>query len=202
MENDALIVVNYNRTVLISKIIKTVSSFNDMPHLFIVDNNSDEKNLYDLKKIEKENTNERIHFLYNDSNLGYAKGNNTALYAIPQYMDCKHAFIMNPDIILKDGILEEIDKFLDETENVGAVSVPHLDDKLEFSQLQGWQIPDYKLELKTSFILGRRAYYKKQPKNFTKDVNKIDAIDGSFYGLNYDTFKKIGFLDPNTFLFY
>lgn len=202
MENDALIVLNYNRTVLISKIIKNISSFKDMPHLFIVDNNSDEKNLYDLKKIEKDNQSERIHFIYNNVNLGYAKGNNVALNKIEEYMDCKHVFIMNPDIILKDGILERIDEFLDETKNVGAVSIAHLDDRLEFSEMQGWMIPDYSIELKKSFILGRKSYYKKQPIKFDKEVNKIDAIAGSFFGLNYNTFKELGFFDPNTFLYY
>ncbi len=202
MENDALIVLNYNRTVLIKKIIENVSSFKNMPHLFIVDNASDEKNLDDLKTIEKNNKNEFIHFIYSDKNLGYAKGNNLALELIPSYLDCNNVFIMNPDVILKDGIIEHIDEFIKNHENVGAVSVAHVDDRLVFSQRQGWHLPTYKEELKTSFLLGRKAYYKKLPIKFDDEVNKIDAIDGSFFGINYQLFKELGFFDPKTFLYY
>ena len=34
------------------------------------------------------------------------------------------------------------------------------------------------------------------------DVNKIDVVDGSFFGIKYDLFKSLGFFDENTFLYY
>lgn len=202
MKSDALIVLNYNRTNLIAKIINDVSNFESMPQLFIVDNKSDEANVKDLKLLEESNKNEKIHFIYNDSNLGYAKGNNVALKLIPNYLECNNVFIMNPDVILKDGIIEYISNFIDNHKDAGVVTIVHVDNKLNFSQRQGWPLLTYKDELKTSFLFGRKRYYKKIPTSFKDDVNKIDVVDESFFGINYQLFKELGFFDENTFLYY
>ena len=201
MEN-ALIVLNYNRTNLIEEIIKTVEAFKNMPHLFIVDNNSNEENRNKIKELDSINKNEKIHFIYNDINLGYAKGNNEALKVIDNYLDCQNVFMMNPDIILKDGILDYISNFINETKDAGVVTIAHVDGNLKFSQRQGWPLMTFKDEIKTSFLIGRKKYYKKLPIKFDNDINKIDVIDGSFFGINYQLFKSIGFFDPNTFLYY
>ncbi len=200
--SDAVVVLNYNRTNLIKKIIDNLSNLTDEFHLFIVDNNSDEKNLYDLKKIDKENENDKIHFIYNEYNLGYSKGNNAALRKISNYIDCENVFIMNPDVILKDGNIKFISKFIKNHKDAGVVTIAHLDDRLKFSQRQGWDLVSYKDELKTSFLIGRKRYYKKIKTSFIDDVNKIDVVDGSFFGIKYDLFKSLGFFDENTFLYY
>ena len=202
MKENALIVLNYNRSNLIENIIKTVEAFKIMPHLFIVDNNSDEDNKKHLKKLEDDNKSNKIHFIYNLNNLGYAKGNNIALERIEEYLDCKNVFIMNPDVILKDGIIDYISDFINNHNDAGVVTIAHVDGALEFSQRQGWPLIKYKDELKTSFLLGRKSYYKKLPIKFDNDINKIDVIDGSFFGIDYKLFKELGFFDENTFLYY
>jgi len=202
MKENALIVLNYNRSNLIENIIKTVEAFKIMPHLFIVDNNSDEDNKKYLKRLEEFNENEKIHFIYNLNNLGYAKGNNIALNKIEDYLDCKNVFIMNPDVILKDGIIDYISDFINNHNDAGVVTIAHVDGALNFSQRQGWPLVKYKDELKTSFLLGRKSYYKKLPIKFDNDINKIDVIDGSFFGIDYKLFKELGFFDEKTFLYY
>ena len=202
MKENALIVLNYNCYNLIENIIKNIEAFNNMPHLFIVDNKSKEEDVLRLKELEKNNLNNKIHFIFNDKNLGYAKGNNVALRLIPNYLDCKNVFIMNPDVILKDGMIDYISNFINEHEDSGVVTIAHVDEKLNFSQRQGWHLVTYKEELKTSFYFGRKKYYKSIPLKFDQNENKIDVIDGSFFGIDYNLFKELGFFDENTFLYY
>ncbi len=200
--NDAVIVLNYNKSNLIKNIINKFLSFKDMPHLFIVDNKSDDINLPLLKNLENNINNNLIHFIYNDSNLGYAKGNNVALNLIYNEFSFDNVFIMNPDVIIEEEIINYISNFIKNNKDAGVVTIAHVDENFNFNQRQGWDIINYKTEIKTCFYLGRKSYYKKIPTKFDLDINKIDVIDGSFFGISLKLFFEINFFDPNTFLYY
>ena len=193
--------LNYNCSNLIIKAIESFKSFKKRIELFIVDNNSNISNKTILEEYEK-NKDDFVHIFYNKENLGFAKGNNVALRKIEDYIKCENVFILNPDVYINENIIETIDDFILKTPDCGAVSIEHRDGQNQFSQRQGWDLPDYKTELKTSFYFARKKYYKKIPICFNERINKVDAIDGCFYGINYDLFKSIGFLDENTFLYY
>ena len=193
--------LNYNCSNLIIKAIESFKSFKKRIELFIVDNNSNISNKTILEEYEK-NKDDFVHIFYNKENLGFAKGNNVALRKIEDYIKCDNVFILNPDVYINENIVETIDDFISKTPDCGAVSIEHRDGQNQFSQRQGWDLPDYKTELKTSFYFARKKYYKKIPICFNERINKVDAIDGCFYGINYDLFKSIGFLDENTFLYY
>lgn len=193
--------LNYNCSNLIIKAIESFKSFKKRIELFIVDNNSNISNKTILEEYEK-NKDDFVHIFYNKENLGFAKGNNVALRKIEDYIKCDNVFILNPDVYINENIVETIDDFISKTVDCGAVSIEHKDGQNQFSQRQGWNLPDYKTELKTSFYFARKKYYKKIPICFNERINKVDAIDGCFYGINYDLFKSIGFLDENTFLYY
>ena len=193
--------LNYNCSNLIIKAIESFKSFKKRIELFIVDNNSNLSNKTILEEYEK-NKDDFVHIFYNKENLGFAKGNNVALRKIEDYIKCENVFILNPDVYINENIVETIDDFILKTPDCGAVSIEHRDGQNQFSQRQGWDLPDYKTELKTSFYFARKKYYKKIPICFNERINKVDAIDGCFYGINYDLFKSIGFLDENTFLYY
>lgn len=193
--------LNYNCSNLIIKAIESFKSFKKRIELFIVDNNSNISNKTILEEYEK-NKDDFVHIFYNKENLGFAKGNNVALRKIEDYIKCDNVFILNPDVYINENIVETIDDFILKTPDCGAVSIEHRDGQNQFSQRQGWDLPDYKTELKTSFYFARKKYYKRIPICFNERINKVDAIDGCFYGINYDLFKSIGFLDENTFLYY
>lgn len=193
--------LNYNCSNLVLKAINTFKNFKNKIELFIVDNNSNESNKEVLKKYEEEKD-DFVHIFYNEENLGFAKGNNVALKKIEEFIKCDNVFILNPDVYINEDIIEQIDDFIKNTNDCGAVSIEHKDGKGGFSQRQGWDLPDYRTELKTSFYFLRKKYYKKIPICYSEKINKVDAIDGCFYGINYDLFKSIGFLDENTFLYY
>lgn len=117
--------------------------------LLIIDNGSVDKT---TKIIEEEYLpafKDKIKFVKNKSNLGFAFAHNQAIL----WTDSDYILVLNQDIILEPGFLEKAVKFLDEHHDAGSVSGKIL--RWEFKE-----IDDLKKSQKSDIIdsLGLRIY--------------------------------------------
>lgn len=77
--------------------------------VIIVDNASPNGTSADLKN--KYNNNDDVHVIYNEKNLGFAKGNNVGYKYAKNYYNPKFIVVMNSDILIKqDDFIKRIEK--------------------------------------------------------------------------------------------
>jgi len=82
--------------------------------LIIIDNASSDNTIEKLKKIKHDN----LHIYENETNFGYTKAVNQGI----KYSRGKNIFLLNPDTILKAGVLKKLNDFLNNNPSYGACS--------------------------------------------------------------------------------
>lgn len=86
--------------------------------LLVIDNGSSDKTVRIMEEQFVPIFGQRIRFLKNKENLGFAKAHNQALL----WTDSEYVLTLNQDVILADNFLTEAVKFMDQHKDVGAVS--------------------------------------------------------------------------------
>ena len=120
LRNVALIILNYNSADLTIKAAKHLLQFGTEVQLIIVDNcskdNSKEKIETEFKDVEN------VHLLFNDTNYGYAHGNNVGISYAEKLANIEFITIMNPDVIVDVITLEKLKGVLQSDKTVGFIT--------------------------------------------------------------------------------
>ena len=167
-KNISIIIVSFKSERVIKRCLKSIDK--DI-QVIIVDNSNDQlfKN-----KIEKEYKN--VRYIISKENIGMGAGNNLGI----KYAKSDFAFILNPDVILKDNTINEIIKAAN---NINSFSVlAPISDKQKY--------PNYNLFKKSDFNL--------------KNPFRVKSIDGYAMFLNLKKLKMLkgfNFFDENFFLY-
>lgn len=102
---------NYNSSEYTKDLIKSLAHFNNQLNypIIIVDNNSDEKNINELKLLKEGNQN--VHIILSHTNLGYFKGLNVGInYIRENFKEITHMVIGNNDLIFPKDFLDSLQK--------------------------------------------------------------------------------------------
>lgn len=102
----AFIVTNFNNSRHTFKMCQSINEFTDDSPIIIVDNNSVENDLINLKKIE--NTFHNVSIIYNSQNVGYFKGLNIGLEFVKKKFKVDVCVIGNNDLIFEKNFLNDI----------------------------------------------------------------------------------------------
>lgn len=86
--------------------------------LLVIDNGSVDKTCQIIENQFVPLLGQRIRFLKNKNNLGFAKAHNQALL----WTDSEYVLILNQDVILAENFIEELVDFLDKNPKAGAVT--------------------------------------------------------------------------------
>jgi N-acetylglucosaminyl-diphospho-decaprenol L-rhamnosyltransferase len=179
-----IIVLAYNSAHIIRNCLEKINF--DKYEVIVVDNASkDEMTSF----VEKNFSQAKLIKL--DKNVGYGNGNNVAL----EQVNTDFALILNPDAFIYeqdiDLILEAMIK--DETiASAGPVVLKKEEHRENQESFREW-LNDAEKDL--SGI--KDMYYEKLGDNIT-----VRFVSGAVLFLRMSIFKKIGFFDPNIFLFY
>ena len=107
----AFITINYNTKALVEDLINSLMGAN-LPFsysLTVVDNNSSDGSMDAISR------NPRVRIIHNDRNLGYGVAANQGVVATKSRYVC----VLNTDLILNNGALAAIWRFMEENETVG-----------------------------------------------------------------------------------
>lgn len=202
MKNVGIVILNYNSykdTIdLVSKLQN--QSIAEQLYILVVDNaspNDSYKCLYPLEK-----TYANIKVIQTAENLGYAKGNNFGLNYLDINVHPEYVAILNNDIVLPTDCFEKLIEKYKVLKNPAIISPKQLDiNKKEFLPYKLNSFLDDCLNLFYIF----KIFHKRNAMKF-KDTSghkamKVELIPGSFMFASFQTFKKMGFFYPNTFLF-
>lgn len=117
MKSIAIIILNWNNKVLTDVCIRSLKSQSYKNYnIFVVDNNSSDDSLPYLRRKYKD-----VKIIKNESNLGYAAGNNVG---IKEAIRCgyEYIYILNNDVELLPHSLELLINLLKTNKNIGVVA--------------------------------------------------------------------------------
>ena len=198
-----IVILNYNTYEITCELIRKILNFKSVDKIVLVDNDSKD----DFSDFCEEVNSNKLEYIKNDINLGYAGGNNIGLkYLYEKGYDV--AFIANPDVIFNNQTIELISNFLYKNRETYAIaSCSRTMNNMATGQY--WWIPKFSNCLLESIYIGRRYLdkrcIKKTYKTSSKDNKKhidVEVVGGAFFGCNLTKIKEINFFDENTFLWY
>ena len=178
---------------------KAIQSFLDTDlevRLYMVDNSPDD----DLNTLCDD---ERIVYIFNNENLGFAKGHNIAIRQI-QNESIFH-LILNPDVYFEKGVLEELTAYLDKNREVGLISpkILYPDGTLQYSCRMiptPFDMLIRRLGLLSSLFSKRIAFQEFRFTGYTQ-LMEVPFFHGCFLMLRNDVFQKTGLLDERYFMY-
>ncbi len=165
--------------------------------LYISDNSSN-------RNIQTLCNDERIEYIFNNSNKGFGYGHNVAIRKAEKEGSDYH-LIINPDIFYEEGNLEKMIFFMEKNKNAGLIMPKIL-------------FPDGSIQyvcklLPTPFNLFSRGFLpnfkwverinEKYEMRFTgyNKLIEVPYISGCFMVFRTKVFKKVGYFDENIFMY-
>lgn len=195
----AIIIVNYKVPWHLDQCLRSVFKHTQNFHIFLVHNPGDEKSIAVGDKFKKKYPSQ-ITIKINQENLGYVGGVNSAYQ---EAIEFERVCFLNPDSIVTSGWLQELNKVLDEKDEVVQVSPDsnqYYDESLLW-RLVRWQVKK-RWPLTGDKIYKYMLYFN--PPHTKEDLEFRDTGDafylfcGGFCNvIKSKYFKDLGyFLDP------
>jgi GT2 family glycosyltransferase len=180
-----IFILNWNSVESVNNCLNSVlASDYKIYRVILINNFSTELDLFELSKVYDQYKEKiEIYLVENNLNLGYAGGNNSGLDFLLRNNFLGDILILNPDVIISENTISEMNKAL--IEGIGIVTVRTLDTKgkilFDAIKLKGFQ-----------------------QKNIITDKNKIytDYSQGSCLMIKRDIINRIGLFDERFFLYW
>ncbi|EEY50277.1 glycosyl transferase family 2 [Vibrio cholerae CT 5369-93] len=179
-----ILILNWNSANDVANLLRSLekSAFLDFRVILVHNATSDQDAITELYKLYSKKF--EVHLVINDSNLGYAGGNNSGYEYIEKSGLAGDLAIINPDVELDKNTLSEMYNLLIK-EGVGGVMCRALNE-------QGGIIYDH-IEL-----VGFMSKYK-----ITKEEEvETDYLAGSCMMLKREVVSETGLFDPNFFMYW
>ncbi len=198
----AVILINYNSSTYTIKCIesilqKTSSDFNYK--IYVVDNNSEKADYYNLESYLKLNSNDKVSLHRSNINKGFGGGNMFGLQfaASSEYV----AFINNDTLFLND-CLEILYNFIKNKSSTAMVGGQSYDENnKEIISFDHYASTTRQIFGRIFLEIINSEKYPKRKKSY-QDPLKVNTVSGSFMLINRQYFNEIGGFDENLFLYY
>lgn len=211
----ALIILNYNTSLLTINTIRFLLDSDSDVQLVIVDNCSidDSRN-----KLSKEFSNvENVHLIFNDFNKGYANGNNIGIKYAKSLNNIKIIGVMNPDVTVDISVVRKMKRILLNRQDIGLITAKtYYNGVLRSPNECAWKTPGIHNIMLMSTIVG---FFVKKILNFMgkkdnfqgsydddyyeqEEIVKVDVVQGCFFMSRLTTLDAVHYLDDKTFLYY
>jgi hypothetical protein len=196
----SIIILNYRARGLLKECLKGIKLVKPELNfeIIVVDNASDDG----TRAMMKENFPE-IRFISSDKNLGYAKGNNLGI----KQASGRYVMIMNPDIVVFEGVFEKLVEFMDSRPEVGIVG-PKLLNPDKSLQYSCYRFPVFWEPVYRRTPVGKFGFAKKKlDEYFMKDfdhasVREVDWLLGGCFLIRRKALDEVGLLDERYFAYF
>ena len=175
----SVIIVNYNVKYFLEQCLYSVTKAmrNIEGEIIVIDNYSTDDSRSFFQNKFKE-----VNFIWNHSNVGFAKANNQAIkMASGQYI-----LFLNPDTIIPEDCLEKSIAFISSQKNNGALGIKMLDGSGKFLKESKRAFPDpmtslYKLTGLAKLFPHSKSFAKYHLGYLDKNKNhEVDVLAGAF----------------------
>jgi GT2 family glycosyltransferase len=199
----SIIIVNYKTFELTKNAINSILSNNcnyDY-EILVVDNNSGDGSLEKLEETFcNEIKNQKVTFIINESNKGFAHANNLAINS----SSSRYVLLLNSDTILLDNTLNKCLNFINAHNDVGAlgckVSLPN--GELDKACKRSFPNP-----INSFYRLFHIPYNNPNLNNYNLDnldddgIYEIDCLVGAFMLVKREVINQVGCLDDDYFMY-
>ena len=204
----AIIIVNFRTPDLACNCLHSLSSEVKVhsDHVIVIDNNSADDSIDRLSAtIEDQGWKPWATLLPQDSNLGFAAGNNTAIrYLLGQEIKPDYVMLLNPDTMVHTGSIERLTRFLDEHHDVGIVGA-QLENEDHVPQSSARRYPSVWSELESGARLGMLSTLLKKWQVALPILDvpcRCDWVSGAAMLIRRQVFESVGMMDENFFLYF
>jgi GT2 family glycosyltransferase len=143
---------------------------------------------------------------YAGQNLGYGKGHN---WSIQRCEPSKYFLILNPDVVISKGVIEELSQYLDRNPEVGMVC-PMVLNKDHTLQYLNKRQPNlvylflrrfYVYKIAIDVLKRRLDHYEMKDVGY-QEIHEVPFMTGAFMFCRMDVLKKVGGFDPRFFMYF
>lgn len=196
----SIIILNYRSKGLVKQCVKTIRLY---PHdcsyeIIVVDNDSGDG----VGGMLAENFPE-VRFIASPANVGYAAGNNLGIAEARG----RYVLIMNPDITVRPGSIDEMVRFMDRNPDVGVMGpkLLHPDGTVDHScyRFPRWTTPIYRRTPAGRLGIGRREVGRYVMSDYDHQESRdVDWLLGAVLMVRKSAMDKVGPLDDRYFLYF
>lgn len=191
--NNCLIILNYNDSERVQKLVEKVSGYQLLQHILVVDNCSTDHSYEKLTLLK----NDKVDVIRNHRNSGYAAGNNYGAEYAQDRWGPDILFFANPDVFFEDRTVEAIEAALCQDTSY-AVAAALVKDGYNV-----WDLPGYWGTLRMLFLVSfslHKARIKRKLKR-GGGIQEAGVVEGSFFAVKASIFWEIQGFDERTFLY-
>lgn len=192
MGNLSVVILSFNCGDFLKNCLQSLHEIKNEVDLdiWVVDNHSTDRSLSKVQKDFPE-----AHFIINEDNLGFAKGNNIGLKRIKNEL----VLILNPDTKVLPGTLKYMVDYMESHPEVGASScrVELADGSLDLASHRGFPTPWAAF---LYYILKDDRLYHLSGQDLSKD-HEVDGITGAFFFTRKTVLDKVGLFDEDYFMY-
>lgn len=158
-------------------------------HIIICDNHSSDESVQKLVMWQEKNKKIKTTLLENDTNLGFAGGNNIGIRYAMGNNDFKYIWILNNDTIIKENALSKLLEKMESDNKIG---------------ICGSKLVYYDSRLKIQAIGGVYNKVTGIPRHIVqeKDICKLDYVVGASMLVSRKFLEEVGLMNEEYFLYY
>lgn len=202
----AVIIVNYNDVEDTEKYVNTITKYDVINRIVVVDNMSTTLGTFEtLKKLETE----KVKVIQSDKNGGYNYGNNFGIkYLESINEEYDYYIISNPDISVSEEAIKHCLQVINESSEIGIIAPRMLNKDREPIRRSAWKMRSFRLDVIHSTRILELLFYKMlrngeySKEEYEKEKLEVEAISGAFFIIKKEVLKEIGMFDEKVFLFY
>jgi GT2 family glycosyltransferase len=193
------IVIYKNDPVILRKAVDSFLSSAPDSVLYMIDNSP--RNVY-----QKQFSDPRIRFVFNNQNVGFGAGHNIALRKALEGGKASYHVVLNPDVYFQDEVVKTIFDYMEQNPSIGMVmpKVLYPDGRLQpLCKLLPSPVTLFSrrfLAFHRSFVTKMNHLYEMHFSGYDK-IMDVPFLSGCFMFLRMDALKKIGLFDERIFLY-
>jgi len=200
--DSAIIIVNYNSGEWLTRSLLSALRYSDSS-IYVVDNASEDTSIADAKTKLDGQYDERINWILNSQNAGFAAANNQVL----NNLDTQFAVLMNPDCELRSGVLTQIKDVFLKDEKIGVMSclIENSDGSLQRTAKRRFPTPSNAISRVP--IIGKLFSDNESYRDFdygdqvsNQELEFVEAVSGAFMVVRMSVVKQVGTLDESYFM--
>jgi len=180
----SVIIVHYNTQELTLRCIDSLKQVIDFEYEIIVVDNASSDN---AKAVLLEKHPDLI-WITNEKNEGFGRANNLGA----QKAQGKHLLLLNSDMFVPAGVIEECLEVIEQDENIGVLGPKLTNEDGSFQKSTYYDSATQKELWKQNLILDKFVTFKE---------DSLDAVMGSFLLISKELFDKVEGFDPDFFMY-
>lgn len=202
----AVIIVNYNDVEDTEKYVNTITKYECINRIVVVDNQSTIIGTFEtLKKLESK----KVSVIQSEKNGGYDYGNNFGIkYLKSLNEEYDYYIISNPDILISEEAIKHCLEVIDNDNKIGIIAPRMFNKENTPIRRSSWKMRTFWLDVIHSTRFLEMIFYKilrngeYSTKEYEKEILEVEAISGSFFIIKNSVLEEIDMFDENVFLFY